>query len=161
MQERRAYITFAGRSAWALLNTYQAVLREQGYAPSEVYIVTDAACRAEPSKIVEGVGIISERYGADPTISIVDVPCNDYPAVGKIVAELAGRLASEGCAIALDITPGRKAAIVSAGAALASAGIKTEHIYYLGLLTETGMPRPYLTIPLHLQALHDLAGGRA
>jgi len=159
MQERKAYITFAGRSAWALLNTYQAVLRETAYAPSEVYIVMDAACRSRPSGIVEGIGIISERYGISPQISTVDVPCGNYPTVGEAVLRLAERLSGDGYSIALDITPGRKAAIVSACTALASAGITPQHIYYLSLLIEEGLPQPYLMIPLHLQVLHDLAGG--
>lgn len=161
MQGRRAYITFAGRSAWALLNTYYAVLRKGDYAPSEVYIVTDPACRSDPAGIVEGIGIISERYGINPRVSTVAVPCGDYPAVGETIGRLAERLCREGYAIALDITPGRKAAIVSACTALASAGVAPAHIYYLGLLIEDGMARPYPMIPLHLQVLHDLAGGRA
>ena len=161
MQERRAYITFAGRSVWALLNTYHAVLREGVYAPTDVSILMDAACRSSPAGIVEGIGIISERYGISPRISTVDLPCGDYAAAGEAVLRLAERLCREGSAIALDITPGRKAAIVSACTALASAGIAPAHIYYLGLLVEEGMALPYPMIPLHLQPLHDLAGGRA
>lgn len=156
-----AYITFAGRSAWALLNTYHAVLREGAYAPSEVYIVTDPACRPAPPGLVEGIRTISERYGTDPRISTVDLPCGDHAAAGEAVLRLAERLSAEGRTIALDITPGRKAAIVSACAALAAAGIAPAHIYYLGLQVEDGIPLPYPMIPLHLQALHDLAGGGA
>lgn len=161
MHDLRAYITFAGRSAWALLNTYHAVLREKRYVPSEVYIVTDTACRSGPSGIVEGFGIISERYGIDPLISTVEVPCGDFPGTGEEVLRLAKHLHGNGYAIALDITPGRKAAIVSACAALASAGIAPDHIYYLSLLSEEAIPQPYPMIPLHFQVLHDLAGREA
>jgi hypothetical protein len=153
------YITFAGRSIWALLNTYHAVLREGRCLPGEVHIIAETPCMPDTAAAVRGIGIISRRYGTSPAVSVTAVPCGDFAGAAGTVLELARRRAGEGDEIALDITPGRKALIVSACLTLANAGIVPTHIFYLGLQGRESLPLPYLMIPLHLQALHDLAGG--
>ena len=150
----QAYITLAGRSGWALLNTYHAVLRERGYHPAEVYIVAWEESFLGP--VLEGLRIISERYGFSPEVSVVRVAEGDYAAAGARVCGLVRSLAARGFETALDITPGRKAAIVSVCLDLAAASLQVDHIYYLGLPIPDPPPRPYLLIPLHIQPLRDL-----
>lgn len=156
---RTAYIAFAGRSLWALLNTYHAVLRDEICLPDEVRIIAETPCLSDLTAATEGIGIISQRYGIAPAVSTVPVPCGDFAAAAGKVCDLARGLAADGFSIALDITPGRKALIVASCLALASAGIAPAHIFYLNLQGGGPLPLPHLMIPLHLQALHDLAGG--
>lgn len=157
--DRTAYIVFAGRSLWALLNTYHAVLRNGICSPDEVQIVVETPCMSGTAAAAEGIGIISQRYGISPAVSTVPVPCGDFAAAAGRVRDLARGLAADGFSIALDITPGRKALIVASCLALASADIAPAHIFYLNLQGGGPLPLPHLMIPLHLQTLHDLAGG--
>lgn len=159
MGYRTAYITFAGRSVWALLNTYHAVLREGRCFPDEAHIIAETPCMPGTATAVEGIGIISRRYVTLPAVSVTAVPCGDFAGAAGTVLALARSRVAEGYEIALDITPGRKALIVAACLALADAGIAPTHIFYLSLRGGGPLPLPHLMIPLHLQTLHDLAGG--
>ncbi|MDD4254610.1 MAG: hypothetical protein PHP59_04450 [Methanofollis sp.] len=159
MRRGTAYITFAGRSVWALLNTYHAVLREGRCLPDKVHIIAETPCMPGTAAATEGIGIISRRYGISPPVSVTSVPCGDFAGATGTVLDLARNRVAEGYEIALDITPGRKALIVSACLALADAGIAPAHIFYLGLQGGGPLPLPHPMIPLHLQTLHDLAGG--
>ncbi|QYZ78181.1 hypothetical protein E2N92_01405 [Methanofollis formosanus] len=150
----QAYITLAGRSGWALLNTYHAVLRERGYRPAEVHLV--AWEESALGTVLEGIRLISERYAFSPRISVVRVAEGDYAAAGERVLGLVRAFAARGFETALDITPGRKAAIVSVCLDLAAADLRVDHIYYLGLPIPDPPARPYLLIPLHIQPLRDL-----
>jgi len=38
---RKAYITILGRSTWALINTYHAVLMEEAYHPDVIHIFAE------------------------------------------------------------------------------------------------------------------------
>jgi hypothetical protein len=154
-----AYITFAGRSVWALLNTYHAVLREGRCLPDEVHIVAETPCTADTATVSAGIGIISRRYGTSPAVSVTAVPCDDFVGAAGTVLDLARRRTAEGHEIALDITPGRKALIVAASLALVDAGISPAHIFYLSLQGGGPLPLPHPMISFHLQTLHDLAGG--
>ncbi|MBP2145155.1 hypothetical protein J2129_000609 [Methanofollis sp. W23] len=154
-QERaQAYLTLAGRSGWALLNTYHAVLRERGARPAEVHLVAWEESRLGP--VLEGLRLISARYGFSPEVSVVRVAEGDYTAAGREVTGLVRALVARGFETALDITPGRKAAIVSVCLDLAAEGLQVDHIYYLGLPIPDPPASPYLLIPLHIQPLRDL-----
>ncbi|QSZ66321.1 hypothetical protein RJ40_01795 [Methanofollis aquaemaris] len=150
----QAYISLAGRSGWALLNTYHAVLRERGYRPALVHLVAWEESSVGP--VLEGIRLISKRYGFSPEVSVVRVAEGDYAAAGEEVTGLVRFLIAGGFEIALDITPGRKAAIVSVCLDLAAADLRVDHIYYLGLPIPDPPAMPYLLIPLHIQPLRDL-----
>ncbi|MDD3621214.1 MAG: hypothetical protein PHQ81_02280 [Methanofollis sp.] len=153
-ERAQAYLTLAGRSGWALLNTYHAVLRDRGARPAEVHLVAWEESRLGP--VLEGLRLISERYGFSPKISVIRVTEGDYAAAGREVTGLVRSLVARGFETALDITPGRKAAIVSVCLDLAAASLQVDHIYYLGLPIPDPPARPYLLIPLHIQPLRDL-----
>ncbi|WP_456467961.1 hypothetical protein [Archaeoglobus sp.] len=41
MPEKKAYLTLLGRSDWAVLNTYYAVLVEKSYYPDKIHIFAE------------------------------------------------------------------------------------------------------------------------
>jgi len=149
----RAYVTLLGRSVWALLNTYYAVLREGRYLPDEVWVITEETYRGKMGAVEEGVGIISGGFHLEPNIQADIVADSDFLEAGKRISELIKGLKAEGHEVALDITPGRKALV--AGALLSTARIDLDHVFYLLIDTLEGAARPYPMIPLQFQYLRD------
>ncbi|TAJ44013.1 hypothetical protein [Methanofollis fontis] len=153
-----AYITCAGRSGWAMLNTYHAVLKGTAFRPRQVHILADPLC-ADAVPLIMGFELISGRYGIDAPVTIHETAPDDHRGAGMLVLSLVRDLIAEGYTIGIGITAGRKATIAAISFALAREGIMPDHLYYLGLKKGEGIARPYPMIPLHLQALHDLAEG--
>ncbi|MFW5639361.1 MAG: hypothetical protein ACOCG4_08920, partial [Methanoculleus sp.] len=59
---RDAYITLLGRSTWALVNAYHAVLREKGLRPERVSIVTEELYAEGAPTAARAILMISEGY---------------------------------------------------------------------------------------------------
>ncbi len=59
----QAYIAILGRSVWALINTYYAVLKENRFHPDHVYIVAEECYRDGAKKAESDIKILSEHYG--------------------------------------------------------------------------------------------------
>ena len=155
----RAYITLLGRSVWGQLNAYNAVLRENQYLPDMIGIFTEEAFRKNVGTIKEGMLILSEEYGCDPTITTEIVPDGDFMGAGMKISVHVRDLKARGHVVALDITSGRKALV--AGALLSTAGIDLDHVFYLLIDTLRDAAMPYPMIPFHRQRLRDFAeGGR-
>ncbi len=152
-----AYITPLGRSTWALVNTYYAVLRERGLRPERVYIIAERPYAENAETAKAAIGIISEAYGADPEIFLELVEEADFVGAGRTVGSLVERLSGEGFLIALDITSGRKATIAGALAAVAAGGTEIRHIYYLAMKSVEDIAKPYMMIPLRIQEIRDFS----
>ncbi|RXE56569.1 hypothetical protein ABH15_08495 [Methanoculleus taiwanensis] len=150
-----AYITPLGRSTWALVNTYYAVLRERGLRPERVYIIVERPYAKNAGTAKEAISIISEAFGSAPEIFLELVEEADFVGAGRTVGSLVERLAGEGFSIALDITSGRKATIAGALAAVAAGGTEIRHIYYLAMKSVEDIAKPYMMIPLRLQEIRD------
>ena len=71
----------------------------------------------------------------------------------KKIFELVRELKSNGSAIAIDITPGRRALV--AAAIIVAMKINIDHIYYLAIKSTEDADRPYMMIPLQIQQIHD------
>ena len=84
----RDYITLNGRSVWGQLNAYNEVLRENQYLPDMIRVFTEEAFRKNVEIIKEGMVILSEEYGCDPTITAETVPDGDLMGAGKKISAL-------------------------------------------------------------------------
>jgi hypothetical protein len=150
----RAYITLLGRSVWALLNTYYAVLREQEYFPDKIRVLTEASYEGRLDIALEGLGILSDAFGFSPEMVSETVGDSDFLGAGRKISGLVRELKGEGYSVALDVTPGRK--ILVAGALVATAGIDLDHVFYLALDSLDDVAKPYAMIPFQRQTLQDL-----
>ena len=147
-----AYVALHGRSTWATLNTYYAVLLETGYRPNVVWLVTESRYEDQLDILDEGFDIISIGFDLRPRIKSLTLPTGQIAESGIQVRRLIDSL--EGTETALDITSARKAVV--SGALLATADNKPDHIYYLEIDDLEDKGKPYVMIPLQQQSLHDL-----
>ena len=151
-----AYITLLGRSTWALVNAYHAVLREKGLRPEQVAIVTEEPYAQEASTAVEAVRIVSEGYGFVPAIGVDILPEADFIRAGQTIRSLAGDFIRQGFSVAIDITSGRKVTVAGALLAVSLAGLDIRHIYYLAMKNTDDVAKPYMMIPRQIQSIRDV-----
>ncbi len=150
-----AYITLLGRSTWALINTYYAVLREKGLRPDRIFIVVETPYADASDLAVEGIRIVSKAFGCTPDIHTETVREADFVGAGRTVRSLAGDLIGLGYRVALDITSGRKAMVAGALIATSLAHLDIRHIYYLAMKSLDDVAKPYMMIPLQIQQIRD------
>lgn len=158
-----AYITLLGRSTWALVNAYHAVLREKGLRPERVSIVTEEPYAEDASIAAEAVRIVSERYGVSPVVEVEVLPEADFVRAGQTIRSLAKDFIRQGFRVAIDITSGRKVTVAGALIAVSIAGLDLRHIYYLAMKSTDDVAKPYMMIPRQIQKIRDImedAGSR-
>jgi hypothetical protein len=153
MSAKQLYIALLGRSAWALLNCYFAVLRQTPYRPTEILIVTEENFAAKIGPIREGLTILSEAFGISPQIGEIVLKEADFLGACTRIPEVIQEKKRQGLAVAVDITSGRKALI--AGSLIAVPRESLDHVFYLAITTTEGVAKPYLMIPLQMQKLKD------
>ncbi len=147
----RAYITILGRSTWALINTYYAVLMEKAYFPDVIHVFAEDVYADELDKVVEGLRILSEEFGFEPEIHTHVIREADFVNAGREISELVKDLRSKGYSIAIDITPGRKPLV--AAALIPAVKYRMDHVFYLAVKELEA--KPYMMIPLSIQRLKD------
>jgi hypothetical protein len=153
MSSEQVYFTILGRSSWALLNCYYAVLRETSFRPSEILIVTEEVFVPKIGPVREGLSILSEAYQITPQIGEIVLGEADFRAACTQIPEAILQRKRQGMIVGIDITSGRKALI--AGALLAIPRDALDHVFYLAITHVEGAARPYLMIPLQMQKLKD------
>lgn len=151
-----AYITLLGRSTWALVNAYHAVLREKGLRPERVFIVTEEPYAEDASTAAEALRVVSEGYGFAPVIGVEILPEADFVRAGQTIRSLAGDLIRQGFDVAIDITSGRKVTVAGALIAVSVAGLDLRHIYYLAMKSTDDVAKPYMMIPHQIQRIRDI-----
>ncbi len=151
-----AYITLLGRSTWALVNAYHAVLREKGLRPKRVVIVTEEPYAGNTSTAAGAIRIISEGYGFAPAIGVEVLPEADFVQAGQTIRSLAADLIEQGFYVAIDITSGRKVTVAGALIAVSLAGLDIRHIYYLAMKNTDDVAKPYMMIPHQVQKIRDI-----
>ena len=151
-----AYITLLGRSTWALVNAYHAVLREKGLRPERVFIVTEEPYAQDASTAAEGIRVVSEGYGFVPATEVEVLPEAEFVRAGQTIRSLAGDLIRQGFCVAIDITSGRKGTVAGALIAISLAGLEIRHIYYLAMKSLDDVAKPYMMIPHQIQKIRDL-----
>ncbi len=151
-----AYITLLGRSTWALVNAYHAVLREKGLRPERVSIVTEEPYAHDASTAARAIRIVSEGYGFAPEVQVEVLPEADFVRAGQTIRSLARDLIQQGFYVAIDITSGRKVTVAGALIAVSLAGLDLRHIYYLAMTSTDDVAKPYMMIPHQIQKIRDI-----
>lgn len=150
-----AYVTLLGRSEWALVNTYYAVVSGRR-KPDRVFVFTEETYRGKLPRVIKALRAISEAHNFTPEIMTAVIPDNGFLEADRRLRELFRDLEEKGYTIDLDITSGRKAL---ATAAVVQAGkFRVGRIVYLALLDTDFPNRPYMMIPLHMQRLKNFTG---
>jgi len=153
LTSERVYICLLGRSSWALLNTYYAVVRERSYHPDSVIAVIEAPFRHDAQKIRDGIRHISDGFGFSPRIECITVGEADIIDSFRKVYRTIRAKKDEGATVAVDITPGRKAVV--AGTLLPISLSDVDFVFYLAISTTEDAAKPYMMIPRQYQRLHD------
>ena len=152
-EKLKSYITFLGRSIWAVLNSYQAVLKEKGYYPELIHLIVEDIFLEKIGKTKEGLIIISEGFSITPKIEIMEVQDAHFFESGSRIHNLIVKLKKDGHEIAIDLTPGRKAMIAATLIPLSK--IDVDHVFYLALSELKDASKPYEMIPKQIQSLKD------
>jgi hypothetical protein len=147
------YITMTGRSVWALLNAYYAVLRETPFRPTDIIIISETEHEGQIPIVKKGLKILSEGYAITPKIDVEQIPTGDFMDAGRKISARIRKVKQEGSKVAIDITPGRKALV--AGALIPLASISVDHVFYLQITSTDDAAKPYMMIPLSSQQLRD------
>ena len=148
---QKAYITLLGRSGWAVINTYYAVLAEKAYYPDFIHIFAEKSFSTDIEKIAESLKILSEEFGFTPEVDYTIVEDNDFVSAVRKIGELVKSLRERSCRIAIDITPGRKPLV--AAALIPAVKLRMDHVFYLAVKDLEN--KPYMMIPLAQQKLRD------
>jgi hypothetical protein len=152
------YITMLGRSAWPLLNSYYAVIRETGLQPGRVLIFGEDVFSGQVPLVEAGLMAISAGYGFTPEVRVEQVPEADFRSAGEKISRAIREAKGAGVPVTMDITPGRKAMV--AGALVHLSKIDIDHVYYLLIKSLDDAAKPYPMIPFQVQALKDLGGSK-
>jgi len=147
------YITMTGRSVWALLNAYYAVLRETSFRPTQILIITEAEHAGHIPVVKNGLNLLSDGYGIAPSIDTEQVQTGDFIEAGRKISTRIKAGKGKGGKVAIDITPGRKPLV--AGALIPLASLAVDHVFYLQITNTNDAAKPYMMIPLASQQLRD------
>jgi len=147
------YITMTGRSVWALLNAYYAVLRETKFRPTHIIILSETEHVGQIPVLKKGLTILSDGYGLAPQVDVEQVQTGDFIEAGRKISTRIKAGRQLGSKVAIDITPGRKALV--AGALIPLASISVDHVFYLQITSTDDAAKPYMMIPLASQQLRD------
>ncbi|ALM74953.1 hypothetical protein [Thermococcus barophilus] len=155
----KAYITMLGRSTWAMINAYYAVVMEKKYRPNEIYIFLEDIYQDKIPVAVKALKIISVAFGFSPKVEVITIEEANFKEARRKVESLLRKLKDKGFEIAIDITSGRKALV--AGALVHGVPLKVDHVFYLALAEKDLQfaNRPYMMIPIHSQKLEDFMEG--
>ncbi len=140
-----------------MLNSLWASIREQDYIPDKVYICTTRKNAKSIHRCRERISTLLKGYDKEATITTVEIPENDFVAVGKKIADIIKKEKKAKNRVALDITPARKA--ISSPALIAADEFDADHIFYLYIEDITNADRPYMMIPLMIQHSTDFRQG--
>ncbi|HIH72152.1 MAG TPA: hypothetical protein HA300_02090, partial [Thermococcaceae archaeon] len=91
----KAYITMLGRSTWAMINSYYAVVM-RGYRPDKIYIFLEDIYSEKLPKAVEALKIISSEYGFSPEIEWAIIEEDNFLEADEKIGELLKKLKEEG-----------------------------------------------------------------
>jgi hypothetical protein len=147
------YITLAGPSEWAVVNSLWAAMEYYDVRPDEVFILHEPSVHKTASKAADLVEGLLRGYGLGPRVKALEFQKDDFISVGKTVADLV-RDGKEKGTVSVDITPGRKRYAVATLLAADAQGV--DHVFYLYLENLWYGERPYPMIPHILHQIDDL-----
>ena len=155
MSSKNIYITMLGRSIWAVLNTYYAVLKGKQYYPDDIILIAETISDPEHTRNLKltkkGLSLTTNHFGITPAIhhkTISEVECevesdDDFIKAVQCVSSLIKERKKAGDTVALDITPGKKTPVT--GALLPITLSDVDHVFYLSVKDITAAP--FMMIP--------------
>ncbi len=154
MVDRTTFITFLGRSKWAVVNSFRAVLYHADIDPCEVHLLFKSSDRERAASCVDGIHDILEVKGLD--CNVHRHPVEEERDLMK-PANTVEDILEEAERAVIDITPARK--FMASSALIEGTRKDAVEIYYLYIDTVEDADRPYLDIPLPRQDLLEMTGG--
>ncbi len=151
---KQAYITLMGRSGWAVLNSFHALVTETDFRPDKIVFFYESQYSKVIKPIINGLEIIQRTF-SNPKVEEVEVPDWQVRAACDQARLVAQKLKEDGAEVALDITAGRKTLVVGTLLGLANS---LDHLYYLTIETTEDANKPYLMIPKRIHQFRDLKG---
>ncbi len=151
------FITFVGRSEWAVVNSFWSILFHRDIRPSKIHILFRTSDEDRAESCIEGLKEILKAEEIDCTIEKHEVKERfDLMGPAEIVKDIMAE--SEESKIVLDITPARK--FMASGSLVQAMKRDIEDVYYLYIdEVDEATKRPYLDIPLPRQELLEMTGG--
>lgn len=153
-------ITLMGPSSWGLFNSLWGMIRSHNFVPDKVYILGREDDRGDFQDVSRMITPLLREYGSNAEIIFETVEGDSaddaYQRVSKILENEKGKKNE----LALDVTPGRKAAVLgSMLAGWAGGDMRTflfDHVFYLYIESLRNASRPYILIPISIQHSHDV-----
>lgn len=153
----RVWITCAGTSPEAVINSIWAACDVKGFIPDKIMLIHNAKNEKEVKKTIKQLSkILSSYNNSNPEFITKKIPEMNFEDIQSTIRTWIDKEKENNSEIAVDITPGRKfmsAIVMQAGI---EAGI--DHIYYLHLSDTSYLNEKYPRIPRTYQMLHDLTG---
>lgn len=148
------YVTFVGRSGWAVVNSFWAALFHTDFRPKDIHVIYKKHDSEVAEKSIEGLKTILE-------VEDIDAEVNEYVIEDEFdvmkAAEHVEDICDERYPVILDITPARKA--MASGSVIEGVKMEVEGVFYLYIDSVDNADRPYLDIPLPRQDLVEMIGG--
>lgn len=148
------YITFVGRSDWAVVNSFWATLFHTDIIPDEIQVIYKKHDKDMAESSIKGIKKILEVKDIDAEIE--EYVIEDEFDVMK-AAEHVEEICEDGRPVILDITPARKA--MASGSVIEGVKMEVEGVLYLYIDSVKNADRSYLDIPLPRQDLVEMIGG--
>ena len=148
-----SYVTLAGPSEWAIVNSLWAATEHYEVRPDQVFIIHESSVRPIALKASSLIESLLVGYDIEPTVKTVELRKEDYVSIGTKVGKIVREGKKDG-EVSVDITPGRKR--YAFAALIAAVKENADHIFYLYLENLWNANRPYPMIPYILHQIDDL-----
>lgn len=153
----KVWVTTVGTSPFALINSIWAACIEEDWCADKVYLVASEYTKCyidDLTRIIERV--IYCHNGRKAEFESIVVDDTDLKKVLETFVSIVSREKAEGNEVAVDITPGRKyMSAFSMYSGLVSSP-RADKIFYLHLLDNRFLNRPYPMIPATHIYLEDI-----
>lgn len=144
----RVLISMMGKSTYAFLNGYLAVIKYHNYIPHKVFVLFDEYSEGTVPMVWECIKYINTTYEISCSVEWLKVKHNDIKGCMHTYMDILKSL-PENSIIAIDITAGRKYMVSSV---LVKAWSSCHHVFFLQ--SETLDP---VEMPIFLRARYNLS----
>ncbi|MBD3229741.1 MAG: hypothetical protein GF329_16285 [Candidatus Lokiarchaeota archaeon] len=148
------YFTTIGRSGWATINSYYAVLKHEEYFPDKINVIAEEISQDKVKMVKNGLEILSDEFNVKNEINTEIVKISEIRSFGEELNSKIKEIKNLGHKVALDITSGRKILVGSILIKLEKDNV--DYIFYLDISTIKKVNKPYEMIPSHIQVLRKL-----
>jgi hypothetical protein len=155
----KVLITLMGPSNWGLFNSLWGMIRFHKFVPDKIHILGRERDKRDFETVRKMMIPLLREYGSKADVSYEVVEGGNVEDVFEKVKNMVEEERRKGSELALDVTPGRKAAVLGsmlAGWDEGKIGL-FDHIFYLYIESLRNASRPFILIPIPIQHCHDIA----